>query len=236
MIAGLSKAVTLYLAPVLLLTAAILSLFAYLAPTLLLHDRVALLTVTPSRYLLSGDQSRVDGPSIFIGTLGSCARTQNTAHLLCTPPTVSPTFNVSALPSDAPALLLSAPTAATPVFIAIALSCTITFLFAFSAMSFRYKMGKLGSVLDRPVMHRLTAWIGFFGFFIGLTSFLILRMWFGKAVDDFNTSIMARAPQAPALIAATGNGFIMIYVAYAFYAVPLIVSLAKLHVTPSASK
>ncbi|KAL0951136.1 hypothetical protein HGRIS_007872 [Hohenbuehelia grisea] len=251
MIAGLSKAITLYLAPLLLLTSVILSLFAYLAPTLLLHDRVALLTVTPSRYLISIDQSPVDGPSIFLGALGSCARTNNAGTVFCTAPTVSPKFDLSALPSDAPSLLLSAPTATTPVFIAIALACTTFFFIAFTLTSFRHKMGKFGNALDKPMLHRVTAWIGFFGFFIGaclmvlelnmsltqnlgFTAFLILRMWFGKAVDDFNTSIISRAPQAPALIASTGNGFIMVYVAYAFHAVPLIVSLAKLNVSPAS--
>jgi hypothetical protein len=42
---------------------------------------------------------------------------------------------------------------------------------------------------------------------IGLTSFLIIRMWFGKAVDDFNTSIASQGQQGPHLIAATGNAF-----------------------------
>ena len=71
MIAGLSKAVTLYLAPLLSLTAILLSLFAFLAPTLLLHDRVALLTVTPSVSLTQpGSSQSVDGPSVFLGVLG----------------------------------------------------------------------------------------------------------------------------------------------------------------------
>jgi len=71
MIAGLSKAVTLYLAPVLALTAILLTLFALLAPTLLLNDQVALLTVTPSTALLQPRSSNsIDGPSIFLGVLG----------------------------------------------------------------------------------------------------------------------------------------------------------------------
>jgi len=71
MILGLSKAVTLYLAPILALTAIILSLFAYLAPTLLLHDKVALLTVVPSTALVQpGSSQGLDGPSVFLGALG----------------------------------------------------------------------------------------------------------------------------------------------------------------------
>ena len=63
MIAGLSKAFYLYLAPVLSLTAFILILFSYLAPVILFPDQVALLTVSPSE----GN----DGPSIFLGALGT---------------------------------------------------------------------------------------------------------------------------------------------------------------------
>lgn len=72
MIAGLSKAATLYLAPVLTLTAIILSLLVYLAPVLLLHDKVALLTVTPSTALFQNASSHaIDGPSVFLGVLGN---------------------------------------------------------------------------------------------------------------------------------------------------------------------
>lgn len=73
MIAGLSKAVTLYLSPLLALTAIVLSLLAFLAPSMLLHDRVALLTVTPSVALVqAGPPQSVDGPSLFLGALGEC--------------------------------------------------------------------------------------------------------------------------------------------------------------------
>jgi hypothetical protein len=73
MIGGISKGVVLYLAPVLALTATILSLFAFLAPTLLLNDRVALVTVSPSTVLVQPDGQQnqtVDGPSLFLGSLG----------------------------------------------------------------------------------------------------------------------------------------------------------------------
>lgn len=72
MISGISKAVTFYLAPLLALTATILSILAFLAPTLLLHDQVALLTVTPSTTLVQpGPGQQVDGPSVFLGPLGT---------------------------------------------------------------------------------------------------------------------------------------------------------------------
>jgi len=232
MIAGLSKAVTLYLAPVLALTSLFLSLFAFLAPTLLLNDQVALLTVTPSTALRQpGPSKDIDGPSIFLGVLGSCARSNNAAAINCTLPTVSPQYDLSVLPTNAANLLLSAPTATAPAFIAVAVSFSFIFFITFTLISLRHKLGeKMSAILDKPLVQRLSAWVGFFSFLIGLTSFLIIRMWFGKAVEDFNSSLLVQAQQGPQLIASLGNAFTMAYVAYAFLAVPVITSLTKLNV------
>ncbi|KAF4623331.1 hypothetical protein D9613_001816 [Agrocybe pediades] len=233
MIAGLSKAVTLYLAPLLMLTSLILSLFALLAPTLLLHDQVSLLMVSPSAALTqSGSTKGVDGPSVFIGVLGSCARTNGAASVNCTALSISPQYDLSVLPSSSPNLLLSAPTASAPVFMAISILLSTLFFIMFTLISFRHKMGgKISVMLDKPLLPRASAWIGCFGFLIGLTSFLILRMWFGKAVQDFNASIAAQGQQGPELIASTGNAFTMAWVAYAFFAVPIISSMTKLNIT-----
>jgi hypothetical protein len=235
MIAGLSKAVILYLAPVLSLTAILLSVFAFLSPAVLLHDRVALLTVSPSTALIQTGPSRnVDGPSLLLGVLGSCSRVNNAATVNCTSPTISPDYDLSVLPGNAPRLVLSAPTASAGAFIAVALSFSIIFFVTFTLISFRDKMGdNIGKIFDKPLFQRVSAWIGFFGFMIGLTSFLILRMWFGKAVRDFNTSVEIQGKQGPNLLAETGNAFTMVWVAYAFYTVPIIISLAKLNVKPS---
>jgi hypothetical protein len=92
MIAGLSKAITLYLAPLLALVTIFLTLFALLAPTLLLRDQVALLTVIPSTALQSQSLKSFDGPSVFMGILGSCARTNNSAPINCTVVAVSPQY------------------------------------------------------------------------------------------------------------------------------------------------
>ena len=72
MISGLSKAVTLYLATLLSLTAMLLTFFAFLAPVFLLEDRVALLSVTPSTIMQNKTTSAsdLDGPTIQIGPLG----------------------------------------------------------------------------------------------------------------------------------------------------------------------
>ncbi|GJE86066.1 hypothetical protein PsYK624_021460 [Phanerochaete sordida] len=233
MITGLTKFINLYLAPLLSLTSIILIVLAYLAPSLVLATKVALLTVTPSTSLtqptdISGNN--VDGPSIFFGALGSCSRSNNGADVACQPATASPHYDLSVLPSSAPTLI-NAPTTTTPGFIAVALGFTVIFFILFTLTAFRSKLGaKLGGAMDTPNVQRATAWIGLLGFMIGFTSFLVLRMWFGKAVEDFNDAILKGGQGSPALVAATSNGFIMIYVAYAFYAVPLVSSLAKLHV------
>jgi len=100
----------------------------------------------------------------------------------------------------------------------------------FTFTSHRAALGRIGSPFERPAVQRATAWIGLLGFMIGITSFLVLFMWFWKAVDDFNNDISKLGSGAPQLIATTSNGFVMVWVAYAFYAVPLVSSLAKLHV------
>ena len=73
MIAGLSKAINQYLAPLLLLTSLLLIIFAYLAPSVMLATQVALLTVTPSASLTQpdGGSQTIDGPSVFLGALGT---------------------------------------------------------------------------------------------------------------------------------------------------------------------
>jgi len=232
MLNQLSNAVALYLAPILSLTAVLLSLFSYLSPTVMLHTQVSLLVVNPSLLLLPNpSKDKVDGPSVFLGPLGSCSRTNNDAPINCTVPILNPTYDLSVLPSDA-SRWLSAPTATTPAFIAIALGFSSIFFVLFSLIAFRAKLGaKLGAALDRPMVQRVCAWIGIFGFMIGLSSFLIIRMWFGKAVDDFNQSIELEGANGPHLIAGISNGFTMVWVGYAFHSIPLVCALAKIHVT-----
>lgn len=84
----------------------------------------------------------------------------NLGNLVHVPP------DLSVLPSSAPDLL-SAPTATTPVFIAVSLAFTVIFFVLFTLTSFRGKIGKLGNALERPGVQRATAWIGLLGFLIG---------------------------------------------------------------------
>jgi len=237
MIHGFSKFAVLYLAPVLMLTALFLSLLAFLAPSVMLHDQVALLTVIPSTVLTNPQAQANDGPSLFLGALGSCSRHSNAGDVNCTVTSISPQYDTSVIPGATSNDILSAPPSTAPAFIAIAISLSFVFFLAYSLVSFRHKFGEgLSEKLDSPMIQRITAWIGVFGFMIGLASFLIVRMWFEKAIDDFNNSIVSQGKNAPELVAAAGNGFTMVWVAYAFYAIPLIVSLTKINVHASEGK
>ena len=120
-------------------------------------------------------------------------------------------LDLSVLPSSAPSVV-TAPTTTTPAFIAVSLVFTTLFFILFTLTSFRTKLGtKLGAAMDKPGVHRATAWIGLLGFMIGFTSFLVIRMWFGKAVEEFNDEILKGGAGAPALVATISNGFISEY-------------------------
>ncbi|KAF8814317.1 hypothetical protein BYT27DRAFT_7130124 [Phlegmacium glaucopus] len=233
MISGLPKTIILYLARFLAPTAALLSLSASLAPNPWQYGKVtvALLTVVPPTALIQSNSSQaVDGPSLFLGPLGSCAKTSNSAGIICTPLSALLHYDLSVLPGELLQTILSAPSASTPIFIAIAVFPSIFFSVSFTLIALRHKCAKvpvLGGILNSQVLWRLTAWVGFLGFLIGLTTFLVIRMWFGKAVEDFTASIRSQGQQGPNLIAAIGNGFTMVWVAYAFYTVPIIVSLTN---------
>lgn len=85
--------------------------------------------------------------------------------------------------------------------------------------------GGLAATLGKPIVIRLAAWVGVFGFMIGtqpryygsncltdvyipgITAVLVVRMWFEKAVEDFNKSIISQGKNGPELVASTANGF-----------------------------
>lgn len=84
MIAGLSKAIIFYLAPILSLTSILLAFFAFLAPVLLFHGQIALLVVSPSSSLSDPESKtgNIDGPTLFLGPLGSSCISNSSCSLL----------------------------------------------------------------------------------------------------------------------------------------------------------
>jgi hypothetical protein len=234
MIAALSKTVTLYLSPILGLTSLLLSLFAFLAPTLMLQGQVALLTVTPSDSLFiqagAKGSGNVDGPTLFLGPLGSCSKPRNDAPLNCTAANINPIYDLSSLPESLPSLPLTTPPSQSALFLAASIAISVLFLFSFTLISLRHKLpAKFGAFFEKPAVQQTSAWIGFIGFMIGLTAVLVMRMWWGKVVGDFNMGVVKSGDNIK-VIAQTSNAFTMFWVAYAFLAVPLIISMAKLNV------
>ncbi|KAH8102616.1 hypothetical protein BXZ70DRAFT_929237 [Cristinia sonorae] len=229
MIIGLAKWISQFLAPVLSLASLIVLSIVYFAPVGVLHTGVSLLIVKPT-----GD---ADGPTVFVGALGSCGRPDNVSAVNCTQLNVQPTYNISVLPSGTPDLL-TAPVASTPIFIGVSLVFTLIFFFMFTFLSLRHKMGKAASNarFESPGIQHATSWIGLIGFLMGSTSFLVTRMWFGKTVEDFNKIIARDGSSAPQIVADIGNGFTMAWIAYALFAVPLVSSMTKLQATAPKKK
>lgn len=135
--------------------------------------------------------------------------------------------DTSVFSSNTPSADLAAPPTVAPVFVTISLVFTGIFFIMFTGISFRHLMGKAGNVWEKPVVQQASAWIGISSFVVGgcnsylqpndvlcrqlysagLASFLILRMYFGKAADDFNLSISGQGTHGPQLIANTSNAF-----------------------------
>ncbi|KAF9257500.1 hypothetical protein L218DRAFT_110409 [Marasmius fiardii PR-910] len=208
-------AIVLYGAPILALAGVALPLFASLAPVILFKGQLSLFTVTPK-----GTQN---GASIFVGALGSCSRARSGADLDCTGASFSPKYDLSAFPNSAPLVVISPPPAAVPIFVAISLVCTFVFLITFTLLSLRRHLPDLAKSLSKPSFLQFNACIGFFGWFIGLITFLIMRLWFGKATTDFNRSIGNNGQ----FVASDSNAFIMAWFAYGFLGIPVILSLLK---------
>ncbi|KAF8516191.1 hypothetical protein BU17DRAFT_93020 [Hysterangium stoloniferum] len=231
MIDTITKLVPLYLAPVLALTSTLLTLFAFLAPAAMLHSQVSLVTIFPGRSVpLPGDnKDSVDGPTIRMGMVGSCSQSSNSASINCTAPSISPTFDFSVLSGNSPTFM-GGPTATTPAWIAVSLVFWGLFLVIFSLSTVRERLGgKISLLLGKPAVARAAAWVGVLGYLIGLSAFLVNRMWFGKAIDDFNVQVAQMGSGGPDIQAGLGNGFTMLWVAYAFGAIPLVCVLMKIH-------
>jgi hypothetical protein len=87
----------LVLASLLCLVSSILSLLVLLAPTVVSNDNVALARIYPAILNLAKNSTsqggEVDGPSVLLGLLGSCARSTNDAPFVCTAPSPAAAYS-----------------------------------------------------------------------------------------------------------------------------------------------
>ncbi|KAJ7224096.1 hypothetical protein GGX14DRAFT_350444 [Mycena pura] len=200
------------------LTAVLLPVFLLLAPVKVSVE-LTMLTVAPT------DSS--DGPSLFLGPLGSCSRRTNNVNLNCTRVAASlvPHYDQTALPDNA--RLLFPPHAAVTWFLifGLALSFVFSFTVMFQVVSFRR--------MFVPTFVRWSPWFGGGSLILGESGipFLILLQWFDQAVSNFNQDISADGSAGPHLRAKVGHAFPLVWVAYAIQACQLLLSVA-LHFMP----
>ncbi|CAE6474471.1 unnamed protein product [Rhizoctonia solani] len=273
MIAGISKLITLHLAPVLSLVSLILLYIAYFAPVTSLHTEVSLVSLTPAitlvalnarshsmdeqdlrmlfngrvvprgliaeRALASRASRPVDGPSVFMGLLGSCARTSNSAPTHCTDESITPVYDLSVLPENRPRFL-SNPTTTAPQFLLASIIFLTLFLILHLLFSLPERLPTTPAGIVKLASHslaiRLSAWLGVLGLTMGLCTVIVLRIWTGKAVEDFNQGIIDMGKGAPQLVANIENGFTMMWIAFSFAAPSIICALFQVQFAAAAGK
>jgi hypothetical protein len=133
--------------------------------------------------------------------------------------------DTSVLPSSSNPDVLTALPSSASVAVLFALVLSTLFFLLFVMIAMRSRLGGLGAMFSKPNASRASAWLGLFGFLIGMrspsprlyafqsvsiagmTSYLVLRLWFGKMAVDFNQAIAREGSKAPQLIATVGNAF-----------------------------
>ncbi|KAB5593464.1 hypothetical protein CTheo_3098 [Ceratobasidium theobromae] len=275
MIAGISKLITLHLAPLLSIVSIILLYIAYFAPVTSLHTEVSLMSITPAitlvalnarshiaiadeqdlrvlfngrvvpraaiaeRALAARASRPVDGPSVFMGLLGSCARTSNSAPTICTGESIKPTYDLSVLPENHPRFL-SNPTTTAPQFLLASLIFLTLFLILHLLFSLPERLPTTPAGIVKLASHslaiRLSAWLGVLGLTMGLCTVIVLRIWIGKAVEDFNQDIIDIGKSAPQLVATVQNGFTMMWIAHSFAAPSIVCALFQVQFAAAAGK
>jgi len=200
-----------------------LVLLSFLSPVVILPTYASLVVVKPLWH---------DGPSVFLGFLGSCSRTNNSEPISCTHPSLSPDYDLSVLPSitlNVFSLLNGAPLA-----IAIGMGLSWTFFILFVAFSLRAKFGTrlfnawLLAQLDKPMVQRASTFLGLAGFVITFFTFSIVYMLCGKYIHDFNAAVEFLA--GPPLNAEFSSGFRVLGIGIALDFVILIWAAMKIHI------
>ena len=67
---------------------------------------------------------------------------------------------------------------------------------------------------------------------LGISSFFIIHLSFGKAVDDFKQSVELQGDTGQHPIAEHSNGFTIVWVGYTVRSIPLVCALAKFTLLP----
>jgi len=211
------KGIALYLAPLLYVTALFLSVFVFLSPAVMLHDQVALLTIAAT----AAQAGPTDGFRFFLGALGSCSKQNQTAQVQCTKPDLHPVYDLSIFPASTPQLSIPAAALGIPSYIVFSFGCAFAFFVMYMLTAYRRMFEGRG-------MQKLIAFFGILGFLIGIGSFVWLYKSHQKSILAFNAAVQDSNYKGPQFAAGIGNGFIMLWVAYGFYGLAILVNLTKL--------
>jgi len=184
--------------------------------------------------------TKIDGPTVLVGPLGSCQRKSNASPMKCTYQSWDAQYDYSFLSNNAPrtALPTSVPNSS-PQFFFFSLILSLLFFILFALASLTDVVPNSPGFLSKlncGTGSKAVASLGILGFIIGLMTTIVWRISFGRDVDEFNTRI-AEANGNPQLVASMSNGFTMMWVAFAFQSPMLVCALFKVHVeTVAAAK
>jgi hypothetical protein len=114
------------------------------------------------------------------------------------------------LPENRPRFLTNA-TSTAPQFLLVSLIFLTLFLILHLLFSLPERIPTTPAGLVKLASHslaiRFSAWMGVLGLTMGLCALIVLRIWVGKAVEDFNQDIIDMGKNAPKLVASVQNGF-----------------------------
>ncbi|KAG8907261.1 hypothetical protein FRB99_004955 [Tulasnella sp. 403] len=233
---SLSKFFTTYLSPLFTLICIGLVSFTYLGPAPLHQTGISLVNIIPGNAALAqanfirsdvllerrvpratavaliqraetvAKAQAVEGPTVRIGLLGSCTKRPGNDTPVCTKPLLDPTYDVSALPQSTP--FLPRPAQTSPYWILV----SIVGLFIFFLMTAIQGSGRVPLYAENPILNQFIGLVGLVGWLSGIVTVIVLRVTMANAIMRFNTEA---ANTKQSLMAMFGNGFTLLWVAYA---------------------
>ncbi|KAG8985876.1 hypothetical protein FRB93_005602 [Tulasnella sp. JGI-2019a] len=134
---------------------------------------------------------------------------------------------LSSLPAGLRASFVTSPPQTSPQWTVITIVCIFVFAILTAVPLFVTKLAA------NPAFCRSTAWVGIIGWLTGLVTVIVLHVTFANAAAAFN---MMAANQKSQLVADIGNGFAILWIAFALIVPSLICTLfsCKMHVEPKS--
>jgi len=172
-----------------------------------------------------------DGPSFFLGPLASCSKDSNDGVMNCTRQSIRPTYDTSSLPDDSLTVVLSPPSPAIAGIMATSLAITGLFFVLYTPVVVRQAYGMGPEACSGPGIQMACRWVGGIGFVSGLSSFIIMLMWFSKTVTDINNFISSQGSQGPRLAAELGHSWYFVIGGYSAFLVPCAVAMMEMNKT-----